>query len=403
MNADLSGTGNSATHFPTLFRTYLANGVKQALCQIERDPQWVQQELVREQILQLLTFALDAPDIEELLWTIVKRITPTLEQAGLWEHWVEYLVKLAKRCDLRDEQSGAAFCAFWLGQFYQNQHHFDAAHAQWTRALQLFSALGEQVEQAKCLNRLAYLARLQRAYTASEQYVDAALQLLAPGDPERAHSHFVQGVNAFDQQQWLVAVDRFQLSLCISEQHGDEVTIARHLRNLGPALRALGRYAEAIACYERAMQLFDRVYDPVQKAVTQMNLGVVYLLTEQPTAALAQFEDCEAIFQPVTDRLHLAMLYTNRGIGHRMCQEWANAEAALTAAIRLWHFLGHVASQVNALDELALTHIEQGRADAAIQILQQALGLLEQLVDDPAYCTQQKNLMLHLEQAQALQ
>lgn len=387
----------AVTDFPALFRTYLHNGVAQALAQVRRHPDLVQNSPLRETVLHTLTFALESATVYDMVREIVQRLTPAMEQAGLWESWLLPLQRAIEQAQQQQDRRAEADWRFWLGQFYQNRSEFAAAHTQWEAAVKLFAALGDAPNQAKTLNRLAYLARLERRYAEGETLVTAALRLLAPTDPERAFSYFVQGVLAFDKSDWASAVAYLQASLTLSEQQGDKVTIARRLRNLGPALRAMGGYAEAIACYQRAIGLFGEVYDPVQQAVTRMNLGVVYLVTDQPDAALACFTEAEAVLRHAQDHWHLAMLYTNQGLACRMLRKWPQAKAYFETALALWTRLDSIAAQVNALDELACTYLEQGDTPAALAVLQQAFARLQQMQTDPAYKTHQENLTRHYE------
>ncbi|MEZ4867537.1 MAG: tetratricopeptide repeat protein [Caldilineaceae bacterium] len=389
------GVVDSATDFPALFQRYLLNGAAQALEQVHTQPDLVQQPDVRENVLHMLTFALEAPAAYAMAREMVRRLTPVMEQAGLWERWIFYLQRASKQGQIQQDPLTEAYCCFWLGQLYQNRGDFAAAHSQWRTALQHFATVGDRANQAKTLNRLAYLARLERCFADGDRLVSEALELLTPDDPERAFSYFVQGVLAFDRQQWSIAITHFQASLVISEQQGDQVTVARRLRNLGPALRAAGRYDEAIACYQRAIALFAEVYDPVQQAVTEMNLGVVYLLLEQPHQSLASFQRSEPIFRNAQDRWHLATLYTNQGIACRMLGHWAQAQAQLEASVDLWRQLDNIEEWVNALDELGLVYLAQQAWAKAAFILQSALTLLARIEQDPAYPSLHRTVAAH--------
>jgi tetratricopeptide (TPR) repeat protein len=118
-------------------------------------------------------------------------------------------------------------------------------------------------------------------------------------------------------------------------------------------------------------------------------------VTDQPQQALACFTEAEAVLRHAQDHWHLAMLYTNQGLACRMLSEWAQAKAYFETALALWTRLGSIASQVNALDELACTYLEQGDAPAALAVLQQAFVRLQQMQQDPAYETHRANLTLH--------
>lgn len=390
----------ACTDFPALFQTYLLNGAAQALQQVRTQPMLVKQVSSREEVLHLLTFALESPPAYRIASEIVQQLTPAMEQAGLWERWTAYLHKALLQSQQQQDPVAEAYCHFWLGQLYQNQSDLAAAHRHWTAALHLFAATGDTPNQAKTLNRLAYLARLERRYTDVETFVAAACRLLAADDPEQVFSHFVQGVLALDRAQYATAATCFQAAFVLSEQQHDKVLMARHLRNVGVCLRALTRYDEAIACYERAGALFGEIYDPVQQAVTAMNRGVIYLLMTQPQPALHCFAEAEPIFREVLDHRHLAMLYLNQGIAYRLQQAWPLAEQHCQASIDLFQQIGDREGEVNALEELGLTYVGQGVVDEAKRLFNQGLQHLSEMERDPAYPTLYQNLCHHLQKIQ---
>lgn len=374
-----------AADYPNIFRTYIVQGAQQTLAQVRQCEDLGRQPAMRDTILHMLDFILTHPATVAQGLEILERLAPQMEQAGYWESWMPYLQQGLHQSQTFGDTHAEARLYLWLGILYQQQSQLAQAYRHLQQSATGFATVGDGTNQAKALNRLAYVARLQRSYTASQHAVDQALTLLANDDAERSFSYFVKGVIAFDHGDWANAVEQFQRSIQWIEPLGDQRTLARRLRNLGPALRALGRYDEAIACYTRAIALFEAVYDPVQQAVTRMNLGVVYLMCAQPTQALAQFTQAEPVFREVHDRLHLAMLQTNQGIAYRLLQDWAQAEQYQKASIEHFQQLGNLAAQVNALDELGLVYLDQQALDKAQATFQEATGLLEQMQLDPAY------------------
>lgn len=390
----------ACTDFPALFQTYLLNGAVQALQQVRTQPLLVKQVSSREEILHLLTFALESPPAYPIASEIVQQLTPAMEQAGLWECWTAYLHKAIVQSQQQEDGMAEAYCHFWLGQLYQNQSDLAAARQHWTTALTLFTSTGDRPNQAKTLHRLAYLARLERRYPDAEAFVAAAGRLLAAADPEQVFNHFVQGALALDRTDYATAVMCFQAALALSEQQQDKVLMARHLRNVGVCLRALARYDEALLCYERAGALFGEIYDPVQQAVTAMNRGVIYLLMRQPQPALDCFAAAEPIFREALDHRHLAMLYLNQGIAYRQQQMWRLAEQYCQASLALFQQLGDGDGEVNALEELGLTYVGQGAVEAATQLFNQGLQRLREMECDPAYPALYQNFCYHLQQIQ---
>jgi tetratricopeptide (TPR) repeat protein len=91
----------------------------------------------------------------------------------------------------------------------------------------------------------------------------------------------------------------------------DDLTYAKI--RLGFALHHLGRHADAIACYRRALGLLQEVSDRYEQAHVLTRLGDTHVATSDPQAARDAWQQAQAIFddlrhpkaKQVCDKIHI--------------------------------------------------------------------------------------------------
>ncbi|MEM7128638.1 MAG: tetratricopeptide repeat protein [Chloroflexota bacterium] len=395
-------TAANTTDFQARFRRYIVAGAEQALTQVHTLEMIIQDERRRQSVLQILEFALEAPEALHQALAILETLAPQVEQVGFWQEWVPYMEKGIDQSQRHREEEAEARLRLLLGVLLRQMGSYDESYVHLTQSAQQFQQLGDVGNQAKALNRLAFLCRLQRNYEEANEHANNALELLDVDDTERAYSYLAHGAIAYDHEQYQEAVHNFQRAVNIIERTNDKRLIARHLRNLGPALRELGRYDEAIACDQRAIDLFDEVHDPIQKAQVHMNLGLVYIESGQLAASLEEFKVAEPILRRTYDRLYLALLSLNQGVVHRELKMWIESVGYLKSSIEHWKMLDMPASLANAYDTLGMTYLKQKKKEQALSQFQQALNSLTQSVDDPSCDSFMNEIKEHIHEANSL-
>lgn len=382
-------------NYPKLFKQYVVRSIRTSLSGLE-DNSLSSQE-TRDRALHVLSFALQLEDAWTDTCELLLRMAPMMEKAGHRDDWLSYLEGGVRRCRLLEDEFAEAQLNLEIGMLHQLRSRYDDAYARYTISQVYFEKVSDTAKQAKAINRMAFVAYLQSRYVEATTLAEKALHMLHDDDAGRAASYNVLGRIAFDNQDWQQAVDYFQKALELREKENDPRMVAQSLRDLGPALRASGKYVEAIICHERAIALFAATNDLVQQAVTQMNLGTMYLFHDQPAQALNYYQLAEPIFRKTQDELHLGIVHTNLGIAHRQLQHRDRAEHFLLLAIRRWESLGRIDGLVNTMDELGLLFLEQGLLTEAETIFEDALNRLAQIEHKPSYEHYCKSLTTHLE------
>jgi len=364
--------------FFAIFAQCLTNALHHYLAKLDDDVALAPPVQERQSAMHLLNYALKLPACWPITSQLLVKLAPKMEQAGHRRDWLPYLMQGIEMSHLQADTATEAEMQLQAALLYQLMGDDARAAQQFTTAVTLFRLLGDQHNQARALNRLAYVARLQRRYPEAKRLVHEALGYLSTTDPERGSSHTVLGAIALDFQQWEQAIEHFRQSLHIWQAQGNQRMIARRLRDLGPALRAQKHYAEALACYEQAMRLFGEIEDYIQQAVTCTNLGVVYTEIGQPAQAIALYRQAEPIFRQTYDERQLAMLFNNLALAYQAQQQADLAQAAYHQSIAYWQSVGDIAALVTVMDGLGLLYIEQKKVEDALHILRQARSRLEE-------------------------
>ena len=354
----------------------------------------------RTQALHTLSFIIKMADAWEVAYSLLLEMSPRMLQAGLCDEWIPYLQRGIEQSQVRADLRGRAELYHQLGTLYQRRGLFDFAFDCLTSSAESYREIEATTNYATVLNRLAAVARRQSRHDQAKDFVGAALPLLSEEDPEVANSYVVLGELAFDKRNWEEAEKYFVRALTIWEREEDERKRAIGLRNVGVSLSEQGKLQESIDCYRQALRLFKKCPDPINRAITQMNLGNAYLFSKHSTlAALDLYREAKSVFFRFHDNLHLAMVYNNLGYVYRRLERWDEAEAAICASINLWKRLGNVRQMLNSMDELGLILMGKGERLQAVDLFESALAELEKMRDHPGYDRLAELLKEHLDAA----
>ncbi len=110
----------------------------------------------------------------------------------------------------------------------------------------------------------------------------------------------------------------------------------------------------------------------------------MYALSNDPTAALAQYAQAEPIFRQTADVNRLAMLYNNVGyVNHMVLRQWSQAEHFYKLSIGRAREIGNIYEMCNAQDNLGLAYAAQERYQEAEAVFEEALDELAKIEHDP--------------------
>ncbi|MGY2132280.1 tetratricopeptide repeat-containing sensor histidine kinase [Hymenobacter sp. HD11105] len=225
--------------------------------------------------------------------------------------------------------SGEARALLGLGFYYRFRNDYVPALTYTQQAQQLFTKLGDRLNQIACLYNLSYAVGGQGNYAQSMAYSFEGLELaeqlhsqkwltllnsqlgnacIALGEYPKARQYFVrglklaQGVGDQDgiahcvsglgelcrlQGQWAQARWYFEQNAVLSESLGNQGGITMSLYNIADMEERLGRYQKAFSAAYRCLQRMRQLDDVGRIPLVQLVLARAYLHTEQPDSAWA--------------------------------------------------------------------------------------------------------------------
>ncbi|MET8147487.1 AfsR/SARP family transcriptional regulator [Actinoplanes sp. NPDC049668] len=163
---------------------------------------------------------------------------------------------------------------------------------------------------------------------------------------------------------------------------GDDLGLSTVLGNLGAVYDTQGRFAEMIEISDTQRGLRVKAYRD-----DRMNVALRYNCAGLGHLRLGELEQAQRFFRlrlqlaiemretvgVATVFLHLAMV--KRKLGARV----EVTRRMLTAALRLYRAEGYASGESEALAEMALVYHAEGRTEAALDLLRQALAIAERI------------------------
>lgn len=370
-------------HYQAVFRGHFVRRTQMLLTQFNRSEP-PPSEVVK-QAFQALTCAGHVVESWPHTRSLLLTLAPKLEQAGYRDEWLAYLEQGLRQSQWLGDLAAAAELHLQAGILHQLRTNYPAARTHLELSAGAFAQLQAPADQARALNRLAYVARLQRRFEEAIRLVEQAQSLLSENDTEMAFADFVQGLVALDQRKWSEAERYAGLAFNRWATVSDHRMMGRSLMCRGVALEKMDLFQESIRVAEQAITLFKAIDDQVFLAAVQMNLGNVYVALGEPEESLALYLPAKKLFQRIQDRYSLALVTHNLGRAYCQLHRWQEAENAFFESIHYKSQLGYSMSMVNSIDGLAEVYLGQNRIIEARKILLEALAELSNLQGDAGY------------------
>ena len=150
-----------------------------------------------------------------------------------------------------------------LGSYYADHAKYEDALKSTTDALTLFRDLGDEANQALCLNNLgtirSYMGNFQDALTYYQQAYQIREKLKLTDDMAES-LHNLAETNV-DLGQYDTAVNQYLKALEIRRNSGDQNGVAINSSSLGALFTEQGKYASALSALQESLKDFQQTND----------------------------------------------------------------------------------------------------------------------------------------------
>ncbi len=173
-----------------------------------------------------------------------------------------------------------------------------------------------------------------------------------------------------------------ELALRATDASGDVRGEAFIRRSLGRLYRYQGRWDEARACYEQALDIFRSVEDPLWQGVTHRNLGDLHRDLGELSPAVSACQRALQIFDELGDRQWQAATLISLGETYLKLDQTEDAAACYLRCLPIFEGGGQRWWRAVTLVALGDVYRKQGRDEEALSLLDDGLHIFQDLEDE---------------------
>jgi tetratricopeptide (TPR) repeat protein len=264
----------------------------------------------------------------------------------------------------------------WLARLRDKEGAYAEAWQQFSAALELAGAAGDQHLEAQALHGLGGVRYMQDRYVEAERLLQESLALAQKTGDEATQAlsaHYLAGI-ASERGPQDEARNWLELSRTLRAKLGDRQGLANALRMFGIVAREQGDWAEARRYYSDALALAEEIGDRLSAARTLSRLGELATCWQGGfVEARAYWERSRVIAEEIgaralvaADLLHLSQLACQQG-------EYDKAEALHQQAMGLCRDIDDRFLLARAKAHLGYLLALQGQQNAAWAVLVEEL------------------------------
>ncbi|WP_410562284.1 AfsR/SARP family transcriptional regulator [Amycolatopsis sp. cmx-4-61] len=290
---------------------------------------------------------------------------PYLRTAGQWHHAHTIHHTALTTATHANNPPAQATALHDLGALYRFRGDLGAAMDAQTRALQLYTDIGDRLGQGNALNELGLVCRMRGDLGAAMDAQTRALQLYTDTGDRLGQGIALTDLGGVYQLQGDLeaAMDVQTRALQLYTDTGDRLGQGNALTDLGGAYQLQGDLEAAVDVQTRALQLYTDTGSQLGQGYALKNLGIVYRLRGDLGAAMDAQARALQLFTDIGSRLGQANAHLQLGIAHHQNSEHDLAATRLTAALALFTQVDDTdgrAETHNALGDLTLDHPDAG-------------------------------------------
>lgn len=193
--------------------------------------------------------------------------------------------------------------------------------------------------------------------------------LIAAGDRHRSRGEFAQALAAYEAAQ------------AVAERIGDEAGVAVALNNTGSVYNLQSNYGRALEFFLKSLALKEKLGDRVEISRTINNIGIVHFNQGNYPLALDFYQRAHDLRAAAGDRTGVASSLSNIGNVHLITGDYAKALEFYRKSVVLKEELGDRAGLALTLNNVGVVHRLRKEYEQALQFFDKSLAAREALGD----------------------
>lgn len=282
-----------------------------------------------------------------------------------------YLIHALVLNRLRGDRAAEAETSNALGVGYERLGQLDAAARQYTQAVEIRRALGDDVGLTKSLRNLAIIQAVQGDNANADRTLDEARQLLEQRNDQHSLAGLYndRGVVAEERGDYAAAMGFYRQALALRQQLNAPALVAESLNNVGFCEFNLGDFDNALVYWQQALAQFQQIGDHSGELHVSESMGLIDMARgrfdaarERLAAALQSAEDRQLPEEAAVAHTYLGQLALNGG-------RLADAQLAANKALEVFSHRGDQRGQAEATLLQASVALALGDAAEATKLM----------------------------------
>lgn len=284
-------------------------------------------------------------------------------------------LQLLERAEASDDQKLSLFGN--LGYLYAEQEQWERAVEFTRKALHIAQAIDRPDQVALSLYNLGLHEAHQKNYPKAREYFLESLELAEKYDLWEAEEllQIALGRQSFESGDVNEAIARFQRVIEIEERVQDKAKIASIYFDIGTFYFSKQAYQDAMLYYEKGIALFEHLTDPEQQSIFLTNILAFAIQTQEPQRVLKGIKLLKRRLRQRSAEQALALVYGT--LGEIYSRILDNARVGLAYKEREITILGQLGlqeEQAEALVNLVALCEELRRFGDGIRFASQAIS-----------------------------
>ncbi len=266
-----------------------------------------------------------------------------------------------------------------IGKVLTKRGEQDSALSYYNNARDIYEQLGETLEVAELLNRMAWVYKDINDYVTAHETSERALALLEGREPNIVSGYIKNTLGSIEYAlgNWQTSKELLMQAVEVGTKVGSEQLCKVASTNLGNTLWKLGDWTSALQYYKMNLELSEAEGDIWDLITAYNNVGVIEFGRGNFPAALEYFDKSARIDEKIGAIEYEALARENVGEALEMLGRWNDALEQYTRCLNMRGFDESRASRSSVYIPLARLTNKKGDIAKALEYVQKALAAAE--------------------------
>ena len=309
-----------------------------------------------------------------------------------------YFRKSLAMCQDIGDQEGEAQAYNNIGFFYEHYGNTAKVLPYYFKSMEIYEQIGNRVNVAGVLNNIGYIYQKLGNISEGLKYHYKALKIREELEDAKGIAQSLNTIGNLHSEQGnhQNALECHLKALKISEEIGDENGVMGSLGSLATIYKTQGDpdctssaeiclekgIKKALGCYERSLEISQRIGNKRGEANCLNNLGTFYGHQKNYKMAMKYLEKSIKIKEALRDMRGLAVSLKNMGRVYLMLDEVEKAKAYGERSLKIAEEIGYPENIKRSTDLLAQVHKKLGNYKLALEMYERHIEMRDSLNND---------------------